>query len=607
MLARIGWWRHAVVAAVVCLTAVLGLLGIVGAGNHPERFDAKHVTVTPVGDDGLRIREVVDQDFGSSDRHGYERNIPLDFGVPTDITASSPDAPAEVFTSITFVPELGAEVMQIRIGDPDTTVSGQHRYVLEYTLPDAHLDSGELALDIIGTVETLETERFEVVVTGLDLADPQCNVGAAGTAGGCTLERDDDGYGAVIAPLEPGDGITIGGTITGRTPPAEVPEPPPIDRRDDRRVQVGATMLGVGVAAAGVVFVLARRAGRNEVFGGGAAEAAFGALSTPLTAAGSGAGGTTRLVTDSELQEMSTIEFAPPAGLSPWHGTVLLSERIDDKTVNAWFSGLISREVIELEQQDGELVMRKGPKLGENTAQEGAAIGEAFSLRDSFVLDGYDEGLSSAWNHAQDFQVAEIAESGWWRRGTPGSGGGLRLSPQLVVFVAIAFVFFFGASVSALVGVFDGFVAAILFAAAASAFAAYLMYRRLLPSRSATGSALALRTESFRRFLEASEGKHVQWAWKKGLLREYSAWAVALGAASAWERALTESGLPRAEIETSRSPLLVYAYAGAFHSARTPPVRSGGGGDGGFGGGFSGGFSGGSVGGGGGGGSSGSW
>ena len=43
------------------------------------------------------------------------------------------------------------------------------------------------------------------------------------------------------------------------------------------------------------------------------------------------------------------------------------------------------------------------------------------------------------------------------------------------------------------------------------------------------GSALALRTESFRRFLAASEGRHVQWAWEHGLLREYSAWAVALG------------------------------------------------------------------------------
>ena len=52
--------------------------------------------VEPAGDDGLRIRETVDNDFGSFDRHGYERRIPNDFGVPTDVEATSPDAPDDV-------------------------------------------------------------------------------------------------------------------------------------------------------------------------------------------------------------------------------------------------------------------------------------------------------------------------------------------------------------------------------------------------------------------------------------------------------------------------------------------------------------------------------
>ena len=67
-------------------------MGVLGGGRHDERFDAKQIVVSPVGD-GVRIREVVDQDFGTFNRHGYERVIPNDFGVPTDIVASSPDAP----------------------------------------------------------------------------------------------------------------------------------------------------------------------------------------------------------------------------------------------------------------------------------------------------------------------------------------------------------------------------------------------------------------------------------------------------------------------------------------------------------------------------------
>jgi uncharacterized membrane protein YgcG len=137
---------------------------------------------------------------------------------------------------------------------------------------------------------------------------------------------------------------------------------------------------------------------------------------------------------------------------------------------------------------------------------------------------------------------------------------------------------------------------AIAFALVVPAVAAVLMYRNLLPSRSAPGSALALRAESFRRFLVASEGQHVEWAWKHGLLREYSAWAVALGAADAWERAMERSSVPPAEL--SMGPLLVYSMAPSFSSAHTAPSSTGGGGGGGFSGG---------VGGGGGGGSSGSW
>ena len=94
------------------------------------------------------------------------------------------------------------------------------------------------------------------------------------------------------------------------------------------------------------------------------------------------------------------------------------------------------------------------------------------------------------------------------------------------------------------------------------AILALLAYEKLLPARTAEGSALTLRTESFRRFLAASEGPHVEWAWKHGLLREYSAWAVALGEASTWEKAMERSSIPPAEFATG--PMIVYTSAGSF-------------------------------------------
>ena len=127
---------------------------------------------------------------------------------------------------------------------------------------------------------------------------------------------------------------------------------------------------------------------------------------------------------------------------------------------------------------------------------------------------------------------------------------------------------------------------------------AAVVYRPMFASRTATGSALALRSESFRRFLAASEGKHVDWAWQHGLVREYSAWAVALGAAEAWWNAVEASNIPDPQASLS-GPLLLYSASSSFSSSRTAPSSSAGSGGGGFGGG--------GVGGGGGGGSSGSW
>jgi uncharacterized membrane protein YgcG len=107
-----------------------------------------------------------------------------------------------------------------------------------------------------------------------------------------------------------------------------------------------------------------------------------------------------------------------------------------------------------------------------------------------------------------------------------------------------------------------------------------------------------LRTESFRRFLAASEGKHVDWAWERGVLREYSAWAVALGAAGAWTSAIESSNIVERDVALA-GPLLLHTWGPTFAGAHVAPSASGGGG------GFSSGFSGG--GGGFSGGSSGSW
>lgn len=616
MLDSISPWRHVVVGSFVIAGPALALAGLVGEPDHPERFDAKHVTVQPVGSSGLQIREVVDQDFGDEDRHGYERIIPDDFGTPTDVTASSPDAAADLDVTPT-----GGRT-RIRVGDPDSTVSGQHRYELTYTLPEAQLGSGALALDIIGTGDELETGRLEVVVTGLVLDRPTCSVGDFDARGGCRLERDGDVYRAVLSPLASGDGVTVGGTIVDRIDAVDVavPEIPP--RREERdRLPLAGAMLGIGALCAAAVYAVSRRVGRNEVYAGGPADAAFGptdqrVVDWPLFPPGSQlkpptleppgpaatAPAATLLVADDRMDDLATIEFVPPTGVEPWEGAVVLRERIDDNTVGAWFSALAARDAIVLDREGDDVVMRSGPRGGSLDRRHSGPLYQAFDGRDEIKLGRYDAKFAKAWQRVRTEQTEGVIDRGWWRRGGP--RGSSVHGGRFMAFVVVGIIWAIigaGSLITGLLGIVQGTVGAVLFAVALSALAAFALYRSMLPARSAAGSAVALRTESFRRFLQASEGRHVEWAWERGLIREYSAWAVALGAADAWERALASSSVPPAEAQLGTGPLLVYSMGSSFSASHTAPSSSGSGGSSG------GGFSGGSVGGGGGGGSSGSW
>lgn len=602
MLRKVKIWQHLAVALVIAAITLLAGFRVIGAGDdaliRPEHFDAKQVTVQPAGGaaggDGVRIREVVDVDFGLVERRGYQRIIPNDFGVPVDVTASSPDAEAGVDV-VTFGDET-----RIRVGDPNITFTGRHRYVLEYTLPEADLSSGRLALDIIGNEETFETQRFEVVLTGFEFDGTTCSTGSRGTFGGCELERDEVGnHATVIEPLAPGEGITVEGTITGfvePSPPA-IPELP--DRPGSGFRPLGLVMIPLGVASAGAVFVWGRRYGSNEVAGaGGAADAAFGDLPLPGSGETLADVGTSR-VPDARLAEMATIEFTPPRGLEPWHGSVLLRESVDDDSTAAWFSEMVARDAIVVTTTgDRDATISRGPGIMRLDAIDQAHLERLFSGRDEVPLGEYDEGFTAVWKAVQREQRRFAGAAGWWSRGGPGRSGTAPAKVALGVGVAsaavLAAVVVLGtdtawrvlASPAVAIGI--GVVVPLLVAAVA--------YRGLFPARTATGSALTLRTESFRRFLAASEGRHVDWAWERGLVREYSAWAVALDTADAWKRAIESSNIPDPDVALA-GPLLVYTASSAFRASHTPPSSSGGGG----------GVGGGGVGGGGGGGSSGSW
>jgi uncharacterized membrane protein YgcG len=599
MLNKVKPWHHAVVGLAIVVMVVLAGSRVVGGGDdsllRAERFDAKQVTIWPDGGDAVRIREVVDVDFGPSSRRGYERILPLDFGTPQDVTASSPDANSDVDVVL-----VGSDA-RIRVGDPDITFTGRHRYVLEYVLPEARVGTGDFAIGVISNDETFQTTRFEVVLAGFDFTDTTCDAGPAGSFGGCDLERNDDGnLVTVIEPLDPGESIIVGGQIASIGEPTlpQLPElPAPVPGGFSL---LGVAMIPLGLAGAALAYAWSRNRGSNEVMGaGGAADAAFGDLPVP----GPGrldADVPTYRVPDSRLAELATIEFVPPRGLDPWQGSALLREHVDGDTVIAWFSEMIATEALVLTEADGDITLTPGPNRARLSAVDQAHVARLFESNDALDLGSYDKDFAATWKLVAQEQSSFVRDCGWWSRGGPGVGAGVGAGFVLAILLVflLAALNIGGALSPVRIGVITSPWLAVLLGFMVPSVVALFAYRALLPSRTATGSALTLRTESFRRFLAASEGKHVDWAWERGVLREYSAWAVALGAAGAWTSAIESSNIVERDVALA-GPLLLHTWGPTFAGAHVAPSASGGGG------GFSSGFSGG--GGGFSGGSSGSW
>lgn len=597
MLGGVKLRAHLLVALSIVIAVVLALWGLIGESHRDEKIEQLLVVVSPAGEDGVRITETIDQDFGTTDRHGPQLIVPNDLGVPTDVTAASDTAPDAV-DAAPAPWDSPVQGTRIRVGDPATTVRGQHRYAISYVLPDARFAGTDLFLDVVGADSDIPIERVTVVFDGIVLDRATCAAGSVDAAGGCELQAGPPQT-VRVARLDPREGITVSGEVASWTTPAGVDVSPQPEQREDRRTETAIVVGVLGLLAAAATYLWSVRSGANQVLGASAAEAAHGV-------AGPGPG-TTRTVSDAELADLATIEFAPPKGIEPWQGAVALTEVLDDSLVTAWFSGAIAAGVLDIERHEGSPRLSRGPKAGEADAATTTLLTRLFSNREVVDLDGYDRRFAEAWDEVATLQAEWVRTSGWWwsRVPTPGRGkpGGCATFSTLVIFGGLLILvsgFLLG-----LLGVLGGPVSALVVGVGLPAIVARVAYAPLRPGRTANGSAYALQVESFRRFLVDSEAQHVEWAWEHGLIRQYSAWAVALDAADAWQEAMERSGIPRAEIDAS-TPLLVHSMRNDFATAHVKPAPPSSGGSSGGSSFSSGGFSG-SVGGGGGGGSHGSW
>ena len=154
-------------------------------GEHIENFESV-VHITKSG--AAEITETIDYDFGPSARHGIYRDIPIDYHDGSNsyyLTFSLQgvkDGSGNTLKNETSVTD-GNE--RIKIGDPNVTLTGQHRYVISYSLgPVTYQKEGRpfLNLDVYGGGWQVPANHFSATVS-LDDNAKLSNISWYGPAG----------------------------------------------------------------------------------------------------------------------------------------------------------------------------------------------------------------------------------------------------------------------------------------------------------------------------------------------------------------------------------------------------------------------------------------
>lgn len=192
---------------------------------HAEEISGFEDTLTIAADGSLGVLESIRYDFRGNLRHGIFRTIPtvkvnqdgqkyvLDF---KDISVVN-----EVRKPYTFSRTKSNGIINLKIGDPDTTITGEHIYDISYTVRGAFTyfsDHDELYWNVTGNDWDVSIHRAKAIIQfPVPIAEKDirlaCYTGAVGsTQSDCVISYNENIHSATIKstiPFDPGHGLTV--------------------------------------------------------------------------------------------------------------------------------------------------------------------------------------------------------------------------------------------------------------------------------------------------------------------------------------------------------------------------------------------------------------
>lgn len=537
--------RRAALRALAACAVGLGTLLVAAApaaADWDDRVTQYDEHIVLDADGVAHVSIDLTMDFGSSPNHGpelayqavarYDDTYDRVFAF-SDITASSDTAPADVEA------EDDGDNLRLRIGDPDTEITGAHSYHLTfdvdgwvnpagYAFPDGALDHDELNLNVFVDQHAPLDAVAVTLDAPVDVLRTVCFAGPYGSTQACTAASSSGSTATWSqAGLPDGSGLTVAAAFPAGTFATE-----PILREfwSPWRAfaltpATGGVAALVAVGGVGLAVGRVRRTGRDRAWLGltPGLEPAPGQETTEGPRA----------------RGPVSVQFTPPVGLHPGQLGTLVDEQADVRDVTASIVDLAVRGYLTIEavvpEQGGwrlrkperDWTLRRTDKPDADlVGYEQKLLASLFDGRHEVALSDLRTTFSESLSEVQTLLYEDVTARGWFA-GNPRSvrgrwvAAGLTiavLGGGLVVLVAAKTHWGLAALPLPLVG--------LLVAAMA----------RWAPARTATGSAVLAQTEGFRRYLATAEADQLRFEEGEDLFSRYLPYAIAFGLTERWTR-----------------------------------------------------------------------
>ena len=519
--------------AAVVLAAILAAPSRASAQDNAERITGYDARIVIQHNGSILVTEQITYDFGTDQRHGIFRVIPIQFRYngrydriyPVDVRSVWSDTPNPEYS----VDSNGSSI-SIKIGNPDQTVTGVHWYQITYLVRgslNAFADHDELYWNAVGNHWDVPIGRATVRVSApVAVSRAACFAGPAGSTAACQHAAITNG---VASFSQNGLGLREGLTVVVAIPKGVVAAPGPILRerwslqRAFALTPVSGGVSGGLLAILVILGVVVLVRGRDRRYSMSAGHVVDG---TPVPA---------EEAVPLSGRDEPAMESAPPEDVRPGQAGTLLDGVANPRDVTGTIVDLAVRGYLRIEEAALHQTLRDW-RLVRLTKTDGLMDYEQLLLDGLFQDVGIDQGepstllselgpaFAGSLKQAQDALYTDVAKRGWF------TGRPDRVRRRWFIIGCALFVTGAAAMVAAAAVSHLGLVPIPL----ALAGLVLIGCARWMPVRTAKGTDLARRLLGFRRYLTTGAAGQTRPAGQVELLDDYLPYAIVFGCTKQW-------------------------------------------------------------------------